>query len=135
MANICGNQWDAIGRLITAYFSRSRSGDQGRQIAEHEYAELTCDSHESVSIFLCIEAECYDDVTRTGASYTGYTRIQLVQPQIIVLSVGAKGERVHYLNRQLLPLVRMSVDVSIARQVHKYLLPCPNWESKSFRPP
>ena len=70
--------WDAIGRLITAYFSRSRSGDQGRQIAEHEYAELTCDSHESVSIFLCTEADCYDDVTRTGASYTGYTRIQLV---------------------------------------------------------
>ena len=34
---------------------------------------------------------------------------------------GAKGERVHYLSRQLLPLVRMSVDVSIARQVQKYL--------------
>ena len=29
-------------------------------------------------------------------------------------SVGAKGERVHYLSRQLLPLVRMSVDASIA---------------------
>jgi hypothetical protein len=36
------------------------------------------------------------------------------QPKVIVQSVGAKGERVHYLNRQLLPLVRMSVDASIA---------------------
>ena len=44
------------------------------------------------------------------------------QPKVIVQSVGAKGERVHYLSRQLLPLVRMSVDVSIAR-LQKYLLP------------
>ena len=70
--------WEAIGRLITSYFSRCRSGEQGRQDAEHEYAELKCDSHESVSTFLCTEADCYDDLTRTGATYTGYTRIQLV---------------------------------------------------------
>ena len=70
--------WEAIGRLITSYFSRCRSGEQGRQDAEHEYAELKCDSHESVSTFLCTKADCYDDLTRTGATYTGYTRIQLV---------------------------------------------------------
>ena len=70
--------WDAIGRLITAYFSRSRSGDQGRQNAEHEYAALTCESHETVSIFLCTEADQYDSLTRTKASYSDYTRVQLV---------------------------------------------------------
>jgi len=40
---------------------------------------------------------------------------------------GAKGERVHYLSRQLLPLDRVSVDVSIAQQFQKYMLPWPNW--------
>ena len=70
--------WDAIGRLNTAYFSRSRSADQGRQNAEHEYATLTCESHETVSIFLCTEADKYDSLTRTKASYSDYTRVQLV---------------------------------------------------------
>ena len=65
------------------------------------------------------------------------------QPKIIVQSVGAKGERVHYLSllsRQLLSTELISwsamsvgvIDRSIS-QFQKYLL-LP-WESKSFGPP
>ena len=70
--------WDAIGRLITAYFSRPRSGDQGRRDAEREYADLVCGSHETVSTFLCSEAEVHDALSRAKACYSGYTRIKLV---------------------------------------------------------
>ena len=65
------------------------------------------------------------------------------QPKVIVQSVGAKGERVHYLSllsRQLLSTELISwsamsvgvIDRSIS-QFQKYLL-LP-WESKSFGPP
>jgi hypothetical protein len=70
--------WDAIGRLVTTYFSRSRSGEQVRRNAEEEYAGLTCNSHETVSTFLCSESDKYDALARTKAEYSGYTRIGLV---------------------------------------------------------
>ena len=58
------------------------------------------------------------------------------QPKIVVQSVGAKGERVHYLSRQLLPLVRVSVQlVSVSRDNSRNTCYPFHWESKSFGPP
>ena len=34
------------------------------------------------------------------------------QPKVIVQSVGAKGKRVHYLSRRVLPLVRVTMSAS-----------------------
>ena len=70
--------WDATGRMITAYLSRSRSSEQAKERAERTYAELQCDSHEDVSIFLCTEADCYDNLVRSKAFYSDYTRVGLV---------------------------------------------------------
>ena len=70
--------WDATGRMITAYLSRSRSSEQAKERAERTYAELQCDSHEDVSIFLCTEADYYDNLVRSKAFYSDYTRVGLV---------------------------------------------------------
>jgi len=70
--------WDATGRMITAYLSRSRSSEQAKERAERTYAELQCDSHEDVSIFLCTEADYCDNLVRSKAFYSDYTRVGLV---------------------------------------------------------